>query len=75
MIAVYCCECGNELQEPGALVFGPHDGDGLRPKKHVCLGCWPKVEALCTPVRTYMITPEMVVGPPDAEGNIQEYRK
>lgn len=39
MIAVACAECGCELDEPGALMFGP-PVDGRVEKFHVCVACW-----------------------------------
>lgn len=39
-IAPICDSCGNELAEPGALVFGPPTGQGWARKYHLCVGCF-----------------------------------
>lgn len=41
MIAVNCCVCGNELDEPGAIAFSPPDVPfGMVDKFHICKACW-----------------------------------
>lgn len=43
MIAVYCCQCGKELGQPGALIFGPPSyavNDLQCRKYHMCIECF-----------------------------------
>lgn len=47
MIQVYCRMCGDELEEPAALVFGPPVGEVCQ-KFHICEMCWLSVEMLIT---------------------------
>ena len=58
---VVCEVCGQELKEPGALVFGPPVGNVVA-KAHVCCRCYP---GLCKwisdtryPTTTETLTPE-----------------
>ena len=38
---VVCTLCGDDLEDPGALIFSPPEpGDGRTTKDHVCLKCW-----------------------------------
>jgi hypothetical protein len=44
MLELKCNRCGDELKEPGALVFSPPTGDGwLVEKFHLCVDCWSLV--------------------------------
>lgn len=39
-----CDKCGDELIEPGALMFGPPQSDnGMVSKWHLCRPCWRMV--------------------------------
>lgn len=81
-LEVICDYCRQELKAPGALIFGSIGVDGRRSKKHICVTCWPGVEVRCIPVGhptntgllVFSATSEMVVGPPDQQGYVQEYR-
>lgn len=42
-IQVNCNRCGDELDDPGALVFGPPLWGIKVQKRHVCMKCWPKL--------------------------------
>lgn len=61
MIAVTCAECGQELDEPGALVFGP-PVDGRVEKFHVCVACWRPLTGPVSVVLTAVV-PEPVTWP------------
>lgn len=37
---VECARCDEELNEPGAILFGPPDSDGLLYKRHLCSTCY-----------------------------------
>lgn len=41
-LKVKCDRCGEELKEPGGLVFSPPEA-GVSLKFHVCDKCWPSV--------------------------------
>ena len=43
MILVRCAWCGEELAEPGALVFSPPSNDDKCCKFHLCTTCYPLV--------------------------------
>ncbi len=44
-IEVICIRCGEELDEPGGLIFGPPDAlDGRTVKLHLCVGCYSLVQ-------------------------------
>lgn len=43
MIVVMCGRCGNELAEPGALLFSPPTRVGQTHKLHLCVDCWKKI--------------------------------
>lgn len=73
-LKVKCDDCGEELNEPGALVFGRNGLDGRRLKQHICVRCWGKLEAMCVPVITHTVSTEVVMGIPDQQGHVQEYR-
>ncbi len=47
MISVECSACGDELDEPGALLFGPLNGDEVL-KLHLCVPCSEAVLAFVT---------------------------
>lgn len=40
-----CIKCGGEIEEPGALLFGPpeEDFDGMVMKDHLCGTCYERV--------------------------------
>ncbi len=46
-IAPTCNRCTRELDQPGALVFGPPEANRTL-KLHVCTDCWPDVWAFTT---------------------------
>lgn len=74
-LEIACNICEAEINEPGALIFGAVGVNGRRPKKHICLACWPKLEPMCAPVRFHTLSAgSIVVGPPDQQGDVQEYR-
>lgn len=37
---VVCAECGDELEQPGALAFSPPRSDDEVTKYHICRECW-----------------------------------
>lgn len=37
---IQCIDCGNDLQEPGALIFSPPDKNDFCQKLHLCVDCW-----------------------------------
>jgi len=39
VISVTCSKCGNELDETGALYFGPPSGLNFSAKEHICRDC------------------------------------
>lgn len=39
----WCNACFDQLDEPGALIFGPPDEDGLAKKWHICAFCYDTV--------------------------------
>lgn len=39
MLKINCDKCGNELKEPGALLFTPPKKGKVR-KYHLCVRCW-----------------------------------
>lgn len=39
-IRVNCSECGQELDEPGALLIGPPNEDNVSRKEHICQKCY-----------------------------------
>jgi hypothetical protein len=46
MLDLKCDKCGQPLQQPGALAFGPPQGDGwLVEKYHLCVDCWSVIVA------------------------------
>jgi hypothetical protein len=52
MIKVKCNFCGDELNEPGALLFSPPHihNPGLVYKDHVCVECFLKMVTLMKPL-------------------------
>jgi hypothetical protein len=44
-IAPKCCDCGAELDDPGALLFSPPTGHVVF-KHHLCVNCYQSVLAL-----------------------------
>jgi hypothetical protein len=52
MLELRCNACGQELNQPGALLFSPPTGDGwLVEKYHLCVSCWG---AMTEPLRARM---------------------
>ena len=39
-LIVFCKMCGNELDEPGAILLPPPDADDWLQKQHVCVECF-----------------------------------
>lgn len=37
---IQCSDCGEDLEEPGALVFSPPDKADYCQKLHLCVDCW-----------------------------------
>lgn len=36
---IKCSACGSELKEPGGLLFGSPEPDGMVTKDHLCVHC------------------------------------
>lgn len=51
MIAVTCFVCEEELDEPGALVFGPPSPTGLVRKRHLCRNCSADLDKMLKRIR------------------------
>ncbi len=47
MLKIKCDSCGNELKEPGALLFSPPCGAQCI-KIHICRSCWENISVLLT---------------------------
>lgn len=46
MLELRCDRCGDELNQPGALLFSPPRDDGwLVEKYHLCVECYAKIAA------------------------------
>ena len=39
-----CDLCKIELEDYGALLFSPPDGEGMTLKNHICKGCYDKLK-------------------------------
>lgn len=46
MIDVKCSVCGEDLYEPGGLVFSPPDNKGICKKNHLCKKCYDTVSRI-----------------------------
>lgn len=39
----FCDRCGEEIKEPGALVFAPPSACNYCIKQNLCMNCWIKL--------------------------------
>ena len=44
-IVVVCSRCDDELEETGAILFGPPDIQGFSHKDHLCQSCYVATQA------------------------------
>ena len=51
MIRPKCDWCGDELEEPGAILLGPPDAQDNVRKRHLCVDCYTAIAITLETVR------------------------